>query len=75
MDATTTSAGDWFDRINTAAITWYGVYTQNQPVSTLGAPSASMSTVPGGVAASVSLPILIAGVVLIVGVIYVLKKA
>jgi len=72
----TNSTSDWFDRINTAALTWYGVYAQNQPAPTTGAGSASV-TFPrtGGVAASISLPVLLVGAAVILGAIYVYRRA
>jgi hypothetical protein len=77
MDTTNGGWSDWFDRINTAALTWYGVYAQNQPapVGTTANPSASIGTTGSGVQASVSLPVLIVGAVVIIGAIYVYKKA
>jgi hypothetical protein len=68
---------DWFDRINAAALTWYGVYAQQQPAPVGGAQSssASIGTTASGVSASVSLPVLIVGAVVILGAIYVYKKA
>lgn len=73
MDTNSTNWSGWFDRINTAALTWYGVYAQNQP-ATPGT-SASVSTTNRGLSASVSLPMLIVGAVVILGAIYVYKKA
>jgi hypothetical protein len=78
MDTQTTQGidwGSWFDRINTSAMTWYGIYQQNQPVNTIGQPGASVTTNRNGISASASLPILILGAVVILGAVYVYKKA
>lgn len=78
MDATTQTGTDWagwFDRINSAAMTWYGIYQQGQPVATAGQPSASLAGSRGGVTVSSSWPILVVGAIVILGAVYLYKKA
>ena len=67
---------EWFDRINSAGLTWYGVYAQNQPAPVGGTtPTASIGATGSGVSASVSMPVLIVGAIVVLGAIYVYKQA
>lgn len=71
---TGTNWGDWFDRINTAAITWYGVYQGQQPATTN--PTATITPLrTGGLSASISPAMLFLGAAVIIGAVYVYKKA
>ena len=75
-DATTqSSAMNWFDAINAAALTWYGVYQQGQAAQGTGVTVGPTRT--GGFAVSATNPwpaVIIIGVI-VIGAVYVYKKA
>lgn len=61
---------DWFDRVNGAALTWYGVYQAGQT----GDQRIVVSQTPTTLGASISPALLIVAGVVILGAIYVAKK-
>ena len=76
-DATTTTnttAMNWFDAIDDAAMKWYGIYMQNQQAGANQAGSINYNP-RGGISASASLPLLIVGGVVIILAVYIWKKA
>jgi hypothetical protein len=72
------SSADWFNAINTAALTWYGAYeTQGASVTPQlqgGQQGMTVAQGPSGVYATVSPMVLIVGALGIVALVYVLKK-
>jgi hypothetical protein len=74
MDTTAQTTGidwsGWFDRVNGAALTWYGIYQQNQPATT----QPTIQPTRGG-GLTISLPLLIVGAVVVIGAVYIYKKS